>query len=164
MIDAFKTNGSSPPSCALDALPPRIREKIRVNAETGCWEWVAYRHPDGYGQVRWAGHKQQSHRVVYQLLVGPILEETLDHLCRVRHCVNPAHLEQVSNRVNTLRGETIPALNAAKTHCPQGHQYNAENTYTDPHGQRYCRTCQCEYQRAYRARTKQAHLSLVGAS
>jgi hypothetical protein len=77
---------------------------------------------------------------------------TIDHLCRVRHCVNPDHLEAVTCRENLLRGETLQAANVAKTECPQGHPYDEENTYVYPNGRRDCRTCNAAACARYRAR------------
>lgn len=103
--------------------------------------------------------QKQAHRVAYELLIGPIAAGLeLDHLCRTHACVNPAHLEPVTGQVNLLRGVGFPATNAAKTHCPQGHEYTAENTYWSKKGQRGCRACTAEKQRrlrlepAYRAK------------
>ena len=65
----------------------------------------------------------------------------LDHLCRVKRCVKPAHLEAVTHRMNLLRGLTIPAAHVAKTHCPHRHEYTGTNLMLDKIGRRYCRTC-----------------------
>lgn len=103
-----------------------------------CWEWQGRLDPRGYG--RYAG--RLAHRISYELLRGPIpsgLE--LDHLCRVRNCVNPDHLEPVTHRENTLRSTSPSAINATKSACPSGHPYDAENTYISPGGDRHCRAC-----------------------
>jgi hypothetical protein len=122
-------------------LPDRIQTKFDVDA-AGCWLWTAARDGSGYGHVRWQGKLVKAHRIVYELLVGPITEETLDHLCRVWHCVNPDHLEPVSRRENTLRGDTMAAKHAATTHCPAGHPYSGANVYYKPgNGARECVTC-----------------------
>jgi len=133
----------------------------KVNRTDTCWLWIAYRDELGYGKVRWAGRIQVAHRVAYELVVGPILEGlTLDHLCRNRGCVNPAHLEPVSLGENILRGNTFQAVNAAKTSCPQGHPYDSENTYWHkatsryPSGRRECRICRAASRRAARIRAK----------
>lgn len=100
---------------------------------------------------------------MYRELVAPIPDDlTLDHLCRVRACVNPDHMEPVTIRENALRGETAAARNAAQTHCPQGHEYTGENTYVTTAGSRRCRTCTREYVRrskAKRRRLQREHLS-----
>lgn len=119
-----------------------------------CWQWTAAKFSNGYGlfnvsSVRGREVRALAHRVAYLLLVGPIpqgLEP--DHLCRNRPCVKsiadergPAHLELVTRRENLLRGDTIPARHAAKTHCPKGHPYDEANTYRGSRGERRCRAC-----------------------
>lgn len=115
-----------------------------------CWYWTAGQNGKGYGRIRIRSHDVLAHRFAYELLVGPIpagLE--LDHLCRVRCCVNTDHLEPVTNQVNVLRGNGKTAANARKTHCPQGHAYDVGNTYWW-RGRRYCQVCQQAYGRARR--------------
>ena len=108
-------------------------------------------HGAGYGQFRlsdgkldkWSNRPQvYAHRYAYEFCVGPIPEGlTIDHLCRVRACVRPDHLEPVTMRINTLRGVSIVAQHARKTQCPQEHPYDSENTYIDPLNKRHCRIC-----------------------
>ncbi len=118
-------------------LPERIAKKIAVDATTGCWDWTAALNSHGYGEVYWLGSPRGSHRIVYSLLVGPVpVGLDLDHLCRVRHCVNPEHLEPVTRQENLLRG-----ARCCITHCPQGHEYTPENTRRDRDGRRRCREC-----------------------
>lgn len=120
-------------------LPPRLAAKIQVNPSTGCWEWTAYIDPLGYSRAQWEGKTGRAHRAVYRILVGEIPAGlVIDHLCRVRHCVNPAHLEVVTHRDNLLRGNTLAAANAAKPRCPRGHEYIA-NPYVP--NARWCRQC-----------------------
>lgn len=89
-----------------------------------------------------------AHRVVYEELVGPIPDGLmLDHLCRVRHCVNPEHLEPVTNRENVLRGEGHSAKAARATHCLKGHPYAGENLRILSNGWRRCRACHRERER-----------------
>lgn len=89
----------------------RFLEKVEVDP-SGCWLWTAKRNSKGYG-IFWTGPKtkeragtwNRAHRVAYRLFVGPIPDGMLlDHLCRVPGCVNPDHLEPVTNRENLLRG------------------------------------------------------------
>jgi hypothetical protein len=78
----------------------------------------------------------------------------LDHLCRVRHCANPAHLEPVDCRTNLLRGNTVTAKWASRTHCQGGHPYDEVNTYITSEGARLCRICNAARQRERRRRIK----------
>lgn len=130
-------------------LAERLLEKVSVNPITGCHEWTAARSASGYGKIYVLGRPRTNrvvpaHRVAYELWVGPIPEGLqLDHLCRNRACVNPAHLEPVTQRVNLLRGMSPAADNARKTQCPRGHVYNGANTYRR-NGDRKCRACHRE--------------------
>lgn len=110
--------------------------------DDSCWEWDGSKSDRGY-PIFWDGSKNvRAHRFSYELHKGPIPEGmTLDHLCRNRGCVNPAHLEAVTQGVNTLRGEGVAARNAKKTNCPSGHPYTPENTKYQKSGARVCRTC-----------------------
>lgn len=138
-----------------EALPGQIAEKIVVRYG-GCWEWMASRTHEGYGRVRWQRRNANAHRVVYELLVAPIPNGlTIDHLCRNRWCVNPAHLEPVPLRENIARGRGVGVLNAAKTHCKHGHEFTPENTYTNvKDGKRHCRECGRQANRRSRARAE----------
>ena len=132
-------------------LPERFWAKVQKT--NSCWLWIDSLSKDGYGSMSVANHKTYAHRIAYELVVGSIPDGmTIDHLCRNRACVNPSHLEAVSNRENLLRGNTIPAKNAAKTQCPLGHPYDEENTGLDK-GRRYCKACKRIRARAlYRAK------------
>lgn len=128
-------------SLEVASLPRRIASKIAIDEATGCWLWTGYVvRRNGYGRVSSGSKPTTVHRLVYRLLVGPI-ENQLDHLCRVRHCCNPAHLEDVTNKENVLRGDGPTAVNARKTHCKRGHELTPENTYLRPNGYRNCRVC-----------------------
>jgi hypothetical protein len=111
----------------------------------------------GYARLSVCGVKNQlGHRAFYERTVGPIASGLqLDHLCRNRACVNPQHLEQVTSRVNTMRGIGITAQCAAKTHCLRGHKFDAKNTRYD-NGARACRTCEAAKSRAARRRDPEA--------
>jgi hypothetical protein len=118
--------------------------------------WLGALRGGGYGQFRLGARMVQAHRVACTLAHGAIPDGmVVDHLCRVRHCVAPDHLEIVTPRENTLRGVTIPAAHAVKTHCPQGHPYDDVNTYVRPTGVRACRACHRVGNREY-ARRKRA--------
>jgi hypothetical protein len=114
----------------------------------GCWPWAGARAGTGYGTVQWEGRSRPAHRVLYEYFIGEIPEGLdLDHLCRVRHCVNPWHLDPVTRQVNIVRGDK-PGINAGKTHCPQGHAYDEANTIRY-RGSRFCRACKRERAREY---------------
>lgn len=124
-----------------------VESRIERVTDSGCWIWMGYVSQEGYGQVpRVVMHEpapsRVAHRVTYGLRHGHI-PPTLDHLCRVKCCVNPDHLEAVTVRENTMRCPNAPAtINARKTHCSRGHEFNPENTYLAPsNGARICRIC-----------------------
>ena len=123
----------------------------KVQKTEDCWLWTAALD-QGYGRFSVApGRAARAPRVAYELLVGSIpADRQLDHLCRNRACVNPAHLELVTSRTNTLRGLGRTARNARRTHCPKGHPYSPENTLVSKDGERFCRECRrlaCEQRR-----------------
>ena len=127
----------------------RFLAKIEINPDTDCWEWIAGKDKYGYG-VFWFGKTMKAHRWSYDYWIGdldPDLE--IDHLCRVRSCQNPDHLEQVTCKVNILRGETRAAENAAKTHCHRGHEFTDANIYIY-NNHRHCRECQRERSRVWK--------------
>jgi hypothetical protein len=126
----------------------RFWAKVYRGPVSECWLWQAGQSTGGYGQF-WDGGDVAAHRASYEHHVGPIpVGLTLDHLCRVRSCVNPAHLEPVSNRVNVLRGNGACARHARKTHCLRGHAFTKENTRLNSSGSRVCRVCDVAKERA----------------
>jgi hypothetical protein len=119
----------------------RLLADIQVNPATGCWHWTRKISDNGYGRTSFRGRDSAAHRVAYELLRGPIpagLE--LDHLCRVRHCVNPDHLEAVTGRENRIRGHVARGGAERRTHCPAGHPYEGDNL-AENGGSRACREC-----------------------
>jgi len=127
----------------------------KVDKTEVCWLWTACKDRDGYGIFYYNGTNYRAHRMAYELIVGPIPEGlTIDHLCRVRACVNPDHLEPVTQRENVLRGDTVPAKNAKKTHCKQGHPYSGYNLYIRTNGYRSCRTCGSVWTRKWRKKQR----------
>jgi len=108
-----------------------------------CWLWTRSTNGKGYGQIQKGSQKFLVHRATFERLVGPVPDGLeLDHLCRVRLCCNPEHLEPVTRKENILRGESPTALNARKTHCKNGHPFDEKNTRTDGRGYRVCRACE----------------------
>jgi hypothetical protein len=148
------------------SLAEVFRTRVSVAGPEQCWLWTGRLTADGYGRFSDA----HAHRWVYEHLVAPIAPGlVLDHLCHNadaecddgraclhRRCVNPAHLEPVSSWVNSERGRSPIPLNAAKTSCVNGHEFDAENTYVRPNGHRDCRACIRDRARAYAARRRSA--------
>ncbi|MCP4493336.1 MAG: HNH endonuclease [Gammaproteobacteria bacterium] len=127
----------------FETVEERFFSKVAFGHGPGaCWAWKAGLNSRGYG-LFWTDNAQHLvHRISYEWCVEPIPEGlTIDHLCRNRACVNPAHMEPVTDRENVRRGECFSAVNARKTHCPQGHPYAGENLYVKPNGNRICRIC-----------------------
>lgn len=138
----------------MKATPPDIRFWRQVEKTDGCWFWRGAITNQGYGafggaRVNGRNKNWAAHRFAYEALIGPIPDGLqLDHLCRVRHCVNPAHLEPVTARENVLRGIGVTARLARSSTCGHGHEWTPENTYRDPRGRRACRACALVRQRA----------------
>lgn len=126
-----------------------------------CWLWIGEKCGGGnrkrgsYGYFAVGGKWIAAHRISYEQEYG-IIPDGLepDHLCRVKHCVRPTHIEPVTRSVNMLRAELHNLYQSSKTHCPHGHLYTPENIYRRPDGERRCKTCEQnasrERQRIYR--------------
>lgn len=145
----------------LESFPKRPlqtaeRRLTAVIGEPGeCWHWRWRTNVSGYGTLMIKGVEHFAHRLAYERWNGPIPEGlVIDHVCHNadlscnldsqcphRSCCNPAHLEAVTSATNSLRGHTLAAANAAKTHCKRGHEFTPENTYRPPSGGRFCRIC-----------------------
>jgi hypothetical protein len=105
--------------------------------------------------------KYMAHRWIYEVTVGVIEEgKDLDHVCRVRNCVNTNHLDQVSRKENLMRSEARTAINARKTHCVRGHEFTPENTVPNGTG-RKCRTCHNAQKRNSRKKGKEDNTCLT---
>jgi hypothetical protein len=128
---------------AYRPAPERFWEKVQKTE--GCWFWIGYLHPYGYGQFSNGGRLVPAHRWSYEDAKGAVPEGMqLDHLCRTRACVRPDHLEAVTSRENTVRGFLARGLDWA---CRRGHTRTPENTHIRPNGDRYCRECKRERDR-----------------
>lgn len=120
-----------------------------------CWVWRGLVGRWGYGRFYPSSdHGVMAHRFSYESVNGPIPDGlTLDHLCRITSCVNPAHLEPVTVAENLARGDAPPARNARKTRCLRGHEFTSENTYRSGRGRhRSCRTCKLTVHQAKKNR------------
>lgn len=128
-----------------DQRPVEERFWEKVKKTEKCWNWTAGKVPDGYGKFTVNGRLKLAHRVSYEMEFGAIPSGlTLDHLCRNRACVNPKHLEPVSNKENVLRGFSYSAVNARKESCPKGHPYDHEGPNGGTKRSRRCNTCSKE--------------------
>lgn len=123
---------------------------------SGCLLWLGPLNKSGYGSVNYNGKTMNAFVVAWILVKGPIprpLEP--DHLCRVRPCINPDHLELVTRSENCRRGnagQNLVAAALAKTHCPQGHPLSGDNLYICPRGHRECKECRRQNVRDWRAK------------
>jgi len=132
-----------------EEIKAQLMDRIEMLTESGCWIpnttiaqhgycWM-YGYDFGNGK-----RKEYAHRVFYEMFKGPVSDGLqIDHLCKVRCCVNPNHLEAVTQRTNLLRGESAAAKNARRTHCPKGHPFSPENTgkLSTRENYRYCKEC-----------------------
>ena len=131
----------------------RFWSKVDTGAPGGCWLWTDAPGHYGYGKFYVGGKHARAHRFAYEFLVGDVPAGlVLDHLCRNRMCVNPGHMEPVTNRENILRGKSPSARHARKTHCVNGHAFDEANTYKTRKGGRLCRACRREGMRRSRRR------------
>ncbi|HCB59169.1 MAG TPA: hypothetical protein DEP82_14940 [Arthrobacter bacterium] len=152
-----------------ESLDQRLWGRVMKGAPNECWPWTAGKTKAGYGQIQWQGQTMYVHRLAYTETFGPIPEGTeVDHDCHNgtnctakpcphRACCNPSHLEAVTHAVNTKRGNLgTVSTSRMKTHCPQGHEYSADNTTVSVNARgwrsRQCRTCNRERQRRIRAK------------
>ena len=144
---------------ARKSTEDRFWEKVNKDGAGGCWLWTAG-VTKGYGRF-WDGKRTvQAHRWSWEDANGAIPGSLdTDHLCRVRRCVNPAHLETVTHQVNVLRGFSPSALGAQRTRCPKGHPYKGLNLYIGSKSKRYCCECHRAHARKYYANHREEKLA-----
>lgn len=126
-------------------------DKTIPEPNSGCILWTAGTTFGGYGVFRVHGRLKRAHIFSYELVHGSVPDGMqLDHKCRVPCCVNPGHLEAVTQRENILRGTAPPAINARMTVCINGHEFTTENTHIfyESNGKvhRRCKICLRQYQ------------------
>lgn len=130
---------------AGDCRPLSATERFwaKVDKTEGCWLWSGALTNEGYGSITVDGSHVYAHRFSYELMVGPIDEGLhVDHLCSVRNCVRPEHLEPVTPRENFLRNTHRSSVAHRTDVCQRGHEFTPENTYVVPStGNRRCREC-----------------------
>ena len=107
-----------------------------------CWIWKGSVNEIGYGKLHIDKKLWRPHRFTWIQENGEIPKPfILDHLCRVRNCVNPMHLDLVTNKENILRGFSTSAMHARQTHCKHGHAFEGDNLRIRANGGRYCAAC-----------------------
>ncbi len=146
----------------IQSVEERFWHKVNKSHSLSCWTWLGTINEHGYGIFWVGGQYKRAHRFAYELLIGPLLSgQTVDHLCRNRRCINPAHLEAVTRKENILRGQGLSAQNARKTHCKHGHEFTLGNTKSQRDGRR-CRQCAIRRSREHRARQREDMLATKG--
>lgn len=124
-------------------LCTQFEKQYEVQSD-GCWLWTGAINGNGYGYFLAFGTRIPAYRFAYENWIGPIPDGLeLDHLCRNRACVSYDHLEAVTHRENTLRGDGPSAKNARKTHCKRSHPLRGQNVRV-VRGRRHCRLCELE--------------------
>lgn len=126
------------------AQPILLARKIVL--ENGCWEWTKYRDAKGYGIVRFKGKLYKAHRLSYLAFLDRKIDELLDHRCENKSCINPFHLEDVSNKTNIRRARGWKFLEG-KWHCSQGHPLEGRNKLSWGNGF-ICLICRQQYRQS----------------
>lgn len=143
-----------PPMTAADTA--RFNAKVAHVGEGDCWPWQGAIRGDGYGAFHLHGSLFIAHRIAVRVAGYSVpTKAVIDHICRNRLCVNPAHLRTVDRFTNVHENsEALAHLNSVKTHCPKGHPYSGGNLVIRRSGVRRCRECENAYQRALRAKRR----------
>ena len=144
-------------TCTAHDIIAAQRFWSKVEKTDDCWNWTGARSNGGYGNFWDHPNKRtvRAHRWSYEHSVGPIPAGLdLDHLCRNRACVNPAHLEPVSRRENSMRGLSPTVVLHHLNECSKGHELTPANTYFDTSGRGRCRICVLAKNRRYKQRRK----------
>jgi hypothetical protein len=138
-----------------DSAEVRLKRGVAINPQSGCWEF-SQRSTKGYGLIRFGGRKRGAHRLSYETWVGPIPDGLFVlHRCDNRRCINPDHLflgTARDNAVDMVRKGRHVCPTSQRTHCPQGHPYDAENTRLTSSGRRECKICSRNATRRWRQR------------
>ena len=128
-------------------------ESYMPEPNCGCWIWLGSLFLSGYASFQFGGKNVRAHKFSYEKERGPVPHGmVLDHICRMKCCVNPDHLECVTQKINMRRH--FSKHHKYKTHCPKGHPYSGENLYVNPKGQRVCRECVRGSVRRYQQRNR----------
>jgi len=126
-------------------------------ARKRCWIWTANENGHGYGVMRFRNKRIYAHMLSFLIHKGEIPDgKEIDHICRTRNCVRPSHLRAVTHRENMLSGNTIVAIQAARTHCPKGHPLSGDNLYLHK-GKRGCLICRRQQARDFNAEKRRAN-------
>lgn len=129
-------------------IEQRIKKYSMLIPESGCIIWTGYISKNGYAKIDIGNKNLYVHRLVFEMKYGPLGKLTIDHLCRVRCCLNVNHLEAVTLRENIRRGNSNSVRNSKKTHCPKGHPYNGILYLKDGRQHRFCRQCKRAFNKA----------------
>lgn len=146
-----------------ESVESKLERFSTPEPNTGCWLWVGGLIPQGCGMVAFGGKHRRAHKAAYEALVGPVPDGlVLDHLCRQRSCVNPSHLEPVTQQINAWRGAGITGENHRKTTCKRGHPYVGWNLMSRG-AWRGCRTCKNAMARVRRRNTERPDQAIAAA-
>lgn len=134
---------------------PYLRFLTYVQLGDGCWIWGG--DVGGttapYGRFWYRGKTRRAHKWLWEFFNGPVPEDlVLHHMCEVKVCVRPDHLEATTSQGNTLASDTLARRNALKTHCKRGHEFSEANTRTDKRGSRVCKTCMRQHRKNWKER------------